>query len=619
MDLDCSQRSDRFTNLTRNSLGGTGIKTRQAMTFLFTSLRLVNFKRFESFSIKLREGNVLVGPNNSGKSSILDAFRLLDACLRNSRTRNPTHIDTSGAGVFPGYFVPETVLPFSLDNISYNYADEDSLIEFSGSNGAKAVIRLHPNRSTRFYIDAHSRWFSTSSKFRAAFPADLIVVPTLAPLEAQEEHVEDETVRRNSSTRLASRVLRNIWLRANDADFNEFKESVRQAWPQVELKKPEFRTRSHPLIVQMFFSENRIDREVQWAGYGFQIWLQLQTHLSRCKPGSTIIIDEPDIYLHPDLQRHLLRDVRRRATQFLMATHATEIINEASSHEIASISPRYRSAKRISSEEDYSELFRYLGASGNADFARIAKARKVIFVEGQDGRLIRRLAARLGLNQLADAQGTAIVQLGGFSQWRRAVDSVWAFKQLLDLEIEVYCLFDRDYRCAREVADFLKSIEDGSFRCSVHQRKEIENQLLIRDALCRAINKRLRARESSEVSSDVAGVNALLERATDPFKHQTSSQLNANLIRYEREMGSHTDVGTILLNFNREFENQWADLDRRLIIVPGKAVLGKFNEIIQTEFKITITEAMIVEQILRTSLDADFIKVMDSLELFCSA
>jgi len=64
-----------------------------------------------------------------------------------------------------------------------------------------------------------------------------------------------------------------------------------------------------------------------------------------------------------------------------MATHATEIINEANSHEIASISSRYRSAKRISSEEDYSELFRYLGASGNADFARIAKARKVIFVE----------------------------------------------------------------------------------------------------------------------------------------------------------------------------------------------------------------------------------------------
>ena len=588
------------------------------MTFLFTSLRLVNFKRFESFSIKLRTGNVLVGPNNSGKSSILDAFRILDACFRNSRTRNPTHINIPGTGIFPGYLVPETVLPFSLDNITYNYGDEDSLVEFSGSNGAKAVIRLHPNRSIRFYIDANSKWLSTSSKFRGAFPADLVVVPALAPLEAQEEHVTDETVRRNASTRLANRVLRNVWLRASDSEFDEFKENVRQAWPQVEMKKPELKTRSYPLIVQMFFSENRIDREVQWAGYGFQVWLQLQTHLARCKPGSTIIIDEPDIYLHPDLQRHLIRDVRGRAAQFLMATHAVEIINEASSHEITSISSRYRSAKRISSEEDYSELFGYLGASGNADFARIAKARKVIFVEGQDGRFIRRIAARLGLTHLADAQGTAIVQLGGFSQWRRAVDSVWAFKQLLDLEIEVYCLFDRDYRSQDEIAAFLSSITASSFKCYVHQRKEIENQLLVRDAIHKAINKKLRARNPSRASLTVEEVDRLLERATEPFKHHTSSQLSANIIRHEKEKGSRTDIGTILLNFSREFEVLWEDLGRRLIVVPGKAVIGKVNEIIQGELKISMTEAMIVEQISRATLDPDFVQVLERLESFCA-
>lgn len=605
-------------SLGRCNLGALALLELEAMVFTFTALRLKNFKRFEEFFIKLGQGNLLVGPNNSGKSSILDAFRLLDACFRNARTRNPSYIDISGAGVFPGYHVPETVLPFSLDNITYNYTDEDSLVEFTGSNGVKVAIRLHPNRPTRFYIDAGAKWLATSSKFRSAFPVDLVIVPALAPLEAQEEYVTDETVKRNASTRLASRVLRNFWFRASAAEFEAFKEDVRRAWPEVELKKPELKARSHPLVVQMFFSENRMDREVQWAGYGFQIWLQIQTHLARCGSGSIIIIDEPDIYLHPDLQRHLLRDVRGRGAQFLMATHATEIINEANSHEIASISPRYRSAKRVNSESGYSELFRYLGASGNADFARIAKARKVIFVEGKDGRLIRRIATRLGFDRLADMQGTAIVQLGGFSQWRRAVDSVWAFKQLLGLDIDVYCLFDRDYRCDVEVADFLNEIRDGALKCDVHLRKEIENQILLPDVLQKAINKRLRVRDPSSPGLSQAEVNELLLRATETFKHQTSSQLSANSIRYAQERGSKLDVGTILLHFNQEFERWWEELDRRLAIAPGKDVLARLNDLLQTELKTTLTDAMIVEQITKESLDDNFMKVLEELEVFCS-
>lgn len=588
------------------------------MTFTFISLRLTNFKRFRSFYIKLKDGNVLVGPNNSSKSSILDAFRLLEACLRNSRTKSPTHIQIPGTGVFPGYIVPETVLPFSLDNVCYNYSEDDSIVEFQGSNGAVAVIRLNPNRSTRFYVDAHSKWFGTSKKLRSAFPADLVIVPALAPLEAQEESVTDDTVRRNASTRLASRVLRNFWLRASENDFEDFRNNVRQAWPKVELKKPELKSGSYPLLVQMFFSEDRIDREIQWAGYGFQIWLQLQTHLARCKPDSTIIIDEPDIYLHPDLQRRLLKDVRARAGQFLMATHAVEIINEANSHEIVSVSPNYKSAKRIASEDDYSELFRYLGASGNADFARIAKARKVIFVEGQDGRLIRRIASQLSFAKLADSQGTAIVQLGGFSQWRRAVNSVWAFKQLLDLEIEVYCLFDRDYRCDGEVSDFLNEITDVSCKCYVHNRKEIENQILIPEAIQKAISKRMRARDASSPGVTLVEVMKILERATEPFRHQTSSQLSANLLTYNKEKGSKADVGTTLMKFNLEFEKDWLTLERRLLISPGKDVLGKLNEILQKELKVSVTETMVVEHLSKPLLDPSIVDALETLEAFCS-
>ena len=81
---------------------------------MFERLEVTNFRKFTRFSLRLRNGNILVGPNNSGKSSLLDAFRVLEACLRHTRTRNPTLIEIPDQGVFDGYEVPQSVLPFSL-------------------------------------------------------------------------------------------------------------------------------------------------------------------------------------------------------------------------------------------------------------------------------------------------------------------------------------------------------------------------------------------------------------------------------------------------------------------------------------------------------------------------
>ena len=430
---------------------------------MIVRLEITNFRKLTRFGLRLRSGNILVDPNNSGKSSILDGFRALEACLRNARTRNPTLIEIPGEGVFDGYEVPDSVLPFSLANSAYNYGDDDAILIFENTRGAKAVLRLHPDRITRFYIDMGGARLPTSSRFRSAFEVDLVIVPTLTPLEIDEQYVQDDTVRRNAGTRLASRVLRNIWLRKTQAEFYAFKQDVEAAWPSVELQKPEMQS-GNSAVVRMFFSEARIDREVQWAGFGFQVWMQILTHLGRGNQSSTVVIDEPDIYLHPDLQRRLLRMVRERFGQFILATHSVEMINDAEPHEVVSVDPSNRSGKRIRTEEEYASLYRYLGSSDNADLARIARSQKVIFVEGKDGRLIRRLAARFGLDRLADSHSVPIVQLGGLSQWRRAAHAAWAFREVLDLDVAVFCLFDRDYRSDEEIAEFLTSASAESSR-----------------------------------------------------------------------------------------------------------------------------------------------------------
>jgi predicted ATPase len=53
----------------------------------FTRVDFHHFKAFERFTLNLRRFNILVGPNNTGKSTILAAFRILAAALRKATSR----------------------------------------------------------------------------------------------------------------------------------------------------------------------------------------------------------------------------------------------------------------------------------------------------------------------------------------------------------------------------------------------------------------------------------------------------------------------------------------------------------------------------------------------------
>jgi AAA ATPase domain len=50
-----------------------------------TSVHFDHFKAFDQFTLSLHSVNVIVGPNNSGKSTIIGAFRALDAAIKFSR------------------------------------------------------------------------------------------------------------------------------------------------------------------------------------------------------------------------------------------------------------------------------------------------------------------------------------------------------------------------------------------------------------------------------------------------------------------------------------------------------------------------------------------------------
>jgi predicted ATPase len=62
------------------------------------------------------------------------------------------------------------------------------------------------------------------------------------------------------------------------------------------------------MALDVYFKEASAhsERELFWAGDGMQIWLQILFHAYRQRRVDTLVLDEPDVFLHPDLQRRLI-------------------------------------------------------------------------------------------------------------------------------------------------------------------------------------------------------------------------------------------------------------------------------------------------------------------------
>jgi len=282
--------------------------------------------------------------------------------------------------MFSGHQIENARLSVPIENIVHNYDSTAAEIQVKASNQNTLHIRLHPEQKAQAALVAENTLPATPKQFQRAFPLDLVCVPTLAPLETDEQYVTDETVNRNTGTRLAYRNFRNYWYRQSPEKFQEFRALVREAWPGVDIERPQL-DRRPDAYVTMFYTENRIAREVEWSGFGFQIWMQIVTHMLNCEKSSIFVLDEADVYLHPDLQKRLLRIVRGHFQQFLIATHSAEIINESSMSDVVSISGVNKSAKRINSDQHYRRLLQYIGSSENAELARLNRARRIIFLK----------------------------------------------------------------------------------------------------------------------------------------------------------------------------------------------------------------------------------------------
>ena len=316
---------------------------RMRLKMQIKKIHLENFKKFSCLTINCEKQNILTGWNNAGKSTTLDALRIVHDVLKFAARRKP-HLINFEDEICASYELGQQLVRIPIVNISRNYSDEPAMVRVILENDAELIVILHESHAVKVHLKTNMAPPRSGKTFIKEFPLSLVVVPTLGPVEEDEHYLTDATISRSENTRTAHRHLRNILVRKSDEDFEHFSREVSAAWPNIHLEKPQIGSVGQPM--QMLFVEDRVPREIYWSGFGFQVWMLMMLQFLRGTPKSTLVLDEPDIYLHPEFQTYLIEMAKKRFGQVFVATHSSAIISEANPGEIILVSDHSKVAER---------------------------------------------------------------------------------------------------------------------------------------------------------------------------------------------------------------------------------------------------------------------------------
>jgi energy-coupling factor transporter ATP-binding protein EcfA2 len=319
------------------------------------------------------------------------------------------------------------------------------------------------------------------------------------------------------------------------------------------------------------------------------------THIIQWKDASIFLIDEPDIYLHAELQRQLLGLLRNLGPDILLATHSTEIITEADAEEIVLISKDRFSARRLRNPADVEGIFEILGSNINPILTQLAKTRRVLFVEGKDFHILSRFALRLSARGVANRRDFAVVPVEGFNPER--IRSLKAgMETTLGGSVLAGAIFDRDYRSAEECAAVQADCETFCEFVVVHNRKEIENFLLVPAALDRALEQRLedRSRRGGAPASFEPLAQSVLDEFAASKKSYVAGQLSSAARQYSRGAAPQKHETSVMERAYEEVEAAWATFEGRVALIPGKDALADFNRRAQETYGSSVTPTAVI-------------------------
>lgn len=385
------------------------------------------FKRFRDQVFDLSDHLVLAGPNNSGKTTLLQAIVVWGLALQKWKERRGPE---SGSKATKRKGIPLTrqdftALPLRLmehlytDTITGLTKDELGEDEKQGEPRVLEITLEEVKGDAPWRLGFQFRYSSTEQLYvqpveeRIPEQAEALTVVHVPPFSGighaeprMDRPLQDLLIGQGK----AGDILRNLLLEVYQKDREKWKELCEQVSElfKVDLEPPEYAGTPH--IICEFVPQDTPARrgraktrfDVASAGSGFhQVLLLLGFFYAR--PSTLVLLDEPDAHLHVLLQKQIYDTIRRVASkqrsQVLIATHSEVLLDNTAPTQILSFygTPH---ALRVHPERDQvREALKRLSAG---DMLLAEKAKGVLYLEDQTDADLLRTWAKIVRHRLAD-------------------------------------------------------------------------------------------------------------------------------------------------------------------------------------------------------------------------
>ncbi len=478
-------------------------------------LTLRNFKSVGEQTYDFTQFDLLIGRNNSGKSTVLQALAIWQFCV--DEFHRAKRGGSTGIQVVLPNFTALPVPEFNLlwkDRTDRRYPQQGGKtkqefilisieLEWRGPDGVVNAfgVELRYHSPQTIYAIPKGGWAHfRECEGRGDLPR-IAYVPPFSGLEPAEKWLDVAPRRQQVGKGQPGSVLRNLLLqvcpnpstgsdgrvpRGYDPpeDWKELARMVRQ-WFSVEILQPRYDS-NKDVFIQVDYRQNGKEYDIIAGGSGFHQTLTLLAFLYGYQP-TTILLDEPDAHLHVNLQREILDYFKRKSlarhTQFLIATHAEEFVKGVDASQIVSLLSQV--PKRIPAT---TAVLHAMSDVSNEEMAQLRESPFLVYVEGDsDERLLRAWAEATGASEaMAKVRFKA---MGGGSKHEMKSRAEAHFTALRQIEPSACRLvlfdFDSNDKAFHPPADNKNLVEWG--------RKNIENYLLVPDAWKRAAQQALGA------------------------------------------------------------------------------------------------------------------------------
>lgn len=368
-------------------------------------LEIENFKRFgDKQRIELDHPAVLIGPNNCGKTTAIQAIALWSQAVKTwFDTRKESKAKERTATALNRLMIVSVPVPrtrYFWHNTSVRKGNKDIPLVITLGVWHKNKIeplsmRFRNQGDELVYCAPDGSCLQNPELIEYAASLNVELLYPMSGLETDEAVLQPGRIEVLLGQGQTAQVLRNLCLMVAKSQPNDWRR-ITQLMARlfaVELGTPQETARG---VIELRYRQQHVKDELDVAlsGRGFQQMLLIFAYLFSHK-SSVLLVDEPDAHLEILRQKQvyvLLRDIAsENQSQVVLVTHSEVILDESLDTNLTLLLEGQ--ADNLAAKKDIRNSLKHFGAE---HYVKARERGYVLYVEGStDIDMLRALAERL--------------------------------------------------------------------------------------------------------------------------------------------------------------------------------------------------------------------------------